>query len=150
MTSLPPARFSLDPTIDWPVLADDFARCGRVQIAPFLKPEDGADLLLRHVSDREDWRVNVMTAADKAIWFDRPSWNALKPQEREGVLAIGRADGRKGLPLRLRGDRRRRVGSRKPGTRHVAGAIGRLPVQRSSDRSDPADHRRDRHCGRRP
>ena len=73
MTSLPPARFSLDPKIDLQVLADDFSRHGRVQIAPFLDPEDGADLLLGHLSDREDWRVNVMTAADKPVWFDRSS-----------------------------------------------------------------------------
>ena len=97
MTPLPPARFSLDPTIDLQILADDFARCGRVQIAPFLEPGDGADLLLQHVAGREDWRVNVMTAADKAIWFDRPSWNALKPQEREGVLQLAAPTDAKGF-----------------------------------------------------
>lgn len=88
MTPLPQARFSLDPTIDLQVLADDFARCDRVQIAPFLGPEDWADRLLQHVSRREDWRVTIRTAAGNPTVIDRSNWDALRPQEREGMMKL--------------------------------------------------------------
>jgi hypothetical protein len=88
MTRLPQARFSLDKSIDLQVLADDFARCGRVQIAPFLGPQDSADQLLQHVSRREDWRVTIRTAADQPTILDRSSWEALRPPEREGMMKL--------------------------------------------------------------
>lgn len=88
MTALPQSGFSLDPRIDVPTLRVAFARFGRVQIAPFLAPGESAELLLQHVTERRDWQVALMTAAGKATWIDRSSWESLKPYEREGLLKL--------------------------------------------------------------
>jgi hypothetical protein len=92
MTPLPQARFSLDQTIDLPALAEEFARCGRVQIAPFLETHVSAERLLQHVCRRKDWRVTIRTAADQPTVIDRSDWEALRPPEREGLMKLAAPD----------------------------------------------------------
>lgn len=72
--------FALDPALDIERLHAEFARVGRVRVAPFLAGE-GADRLRRELTASDDWRL-VLNAGEKVYEIDRAGQAAMSDAQR--------------------------------------------------------------------
>ena len=93
------SRFALAADIDAAALADEFRRCRRVRIQPFLD-EESARHLLEHIRSRDDWRL-VVNAGEKVFEIDRPGQRSMSAaQWRQLDQLVGEAAG-KGFQFRF-------------------------------------------------
>jgi SM-20-related protein len=80
MAPAEPVRFALSPDIDAARLDAEYARTGRVSIAPFLSPES-AEALRAHLAAREDWKL-VMNAGANVYEMPKAAAAALSDAQR--------------------------------------------------------------------
>jgi SM-20-related protein len=88
-------QFRLHEGIDAAALASEYARHGRVTIAPFL-PEEQAQELYVLLRGRDDWRQVINSGADRIFELDRATQAGLGAEQRaaldESVYAGARHD----------------------------------------------------------
>jgi len=91
--------FGLDPRLDRDALARGFAATGRAHVANFLAP-DGAQALLKHLQERQDWRLIMNQSNDKVFELDRKVFAELSPDQKQALDTAVFAGARHGFQYR--------------------------------------------------
>lgn len=92
------STFVLDPRHDAALLAERFARDGRVTIDSLIDDATALELH-RQLRAREDWRQVIITG-DKLVELDRPTQAALTREQRDELNAAVYASARSGFQAR--------------------------------------------------
>src|SRR5690349_24882260 len=90
--------FALHPELDADAAAAEFAKGGRLQIAPLLAREAARDLRA-HLLAREDWR-EVLNSGDTPFEIDRAGQRGMSPEERARLESLVHASAKSGFQYR--------------------------------------------------
>jgi len=91
-------QFALNPDLDAAALAEQFMRCGRVQVKDFLELES-AEALHLMLRDRDDW-VQVLNVADKVYELSRETRAQMSDAARADLDNAIYAQARQGFQYR--------------------------------------------------
>ena len=90
--------FTLHPDLDVDSATAEFANGGRVQIAPFLVPEN-AEALRAHLLAREDWR-EVLNSGDQPFEIDRAGQRSMSAEQRARLETLVHSAAKSGFQYR--------------------------------------------------